>query len=388
MHRRVTDILIVFLLFLFSCSFLSGEISVTDQTPKAVALPSATPDALVLDVQGEVNVRQVITGQTVMASFGDYLRRGDVITAGQAGRAEVLCSDGAKYQVDANNQSETITCGETPDPVYQQIILQIHQGQIQALPSVRVIPSDVPVILSPRDTRITDGQPTIHWLPVEGAESYEVIMSGLKSELWRATTQESRLPYPEGQPSLEPEITYIIEVIAEIGEPVTEFRSLETAWVTLISAAEVEKVRQFETQIEALDLSPESTRFLKAVYYADLELYDAALTELVSLAKETTSPLPHRMLGDVYLTVKLDGEAAQSFETARQLAQEQDNSLVEAEAEVGQGHVAYATQDFAGALNHYQTALTLYQELGLESQADVVAEFVTKTQGLRPTPTP
>jgi hypothetical protein len=396
MCRRATGILLMILLFLSGCSPPTRTASVAVQTPTLTSplyepppgVPSATPDAVLTHVQGEVRLQQVITGQVVLASFGDHLWRGDVIVTEQDAQAEALCSDGDSIRVEPN-QSLTVICGETPDPVYQRIILRIHGGQIEALPTARSDPPDygnLPVVLSPRNTHITNGRPGIRWLAVEEAEDYEVAVRRLDSKLWQATAQETELPYPDAQPALEAGVTYLIQVTARMGS--AEERSSEPVMVTVLSAAGTEQVHQFEAQVEALGLSAESVRFSLAAYYAELELYDAAIVELVSLAGETPSPLVHRLLGDAYLAVVLDGEAAQSYEKARRLAQEQDNRLVQAEAEVGLGHVAYAAKEFEQALSHYQVAQTLYQELGLESDAEAVEELVASTEARLPTPTP
>jgi len=340
-------------------------------------------------VQGEVRLQQVITGQLVSASFGDYLWRGDVIVAGQDAQAEAVCSDGESLRVE-HDQSVTVTCGETPDPVYQRVIVRVHGEQIEALPATRPIPPEggnLPVVLSPRNTRLVERRPAIRWQAVQGAEDYEVVVSGPQGELWRATTQETELPYPDAQPALEAGASCLIQVTARTG-PTGQPRPSETVLVTVLSAAEADQVRQFESQIEALGLSVESARFFLATYYADLELYDAALTELVSLAEETPSPLAHRLLGDVYLAIGLDGQAAQSYQEALRLAQEQGNRLVQAEAEVGLGQVEFARKIFELALSHFRAALMLYQELGLEDNAEAVAKLVADTETRLPTPTP
>jgi tetratricopeptide (TPR) repeat protein len=194
------------------------------------------------------------------------------------------------------------------------------------------------------------------------------------------------LAYPEPQSALEAGVSYLIQITAWIGT--TQSQSSETVLLILLSTVDVEQVRQFEAQVEALDVSAESARFILAVYYADQELYDAAMTELISLAQETRSPLVHRLLGDVYLAVQLDAEATQSYEEAHKLAQTQDNRLVQAEAEVGLGHVAFAARRPEEALNHYQAALALYQELGLQNDAEAVAKLVADTETRLPTPTP
>ena len=385
MGRRSGNILWAGLLFLAGCGSPTGTTPPAGQTP----LPSATPDAVLLHVQGEVRLQQVITGQVVPASFGDGLWRGDVIVTEQDAQAEVLCSDGQSIEV-APNQSVPVTCGETPDPVYQSVIVRIHGEQIEALPSTRPTPSDndnLPVVLSPRNTHLADGRPAIRWRAVEGAEGYEVVVSGPGGELWRATAQGAELPYPEAQPPLGAEVGYLIQVTARMAQA-EQPRPSEPVLVTVLSAAKVEQVSQFEAQIEGLGLSGESARFLRAAYYADQELYGEAIAALVSLAEETSAPLAHRLLGDVYLDVGLDDEAAQSYRQARELAQEQGNRPVQAETEVGLGHVAFAAGRFEEALSHYRTAQTLYQELGLASDAGAVAELASGAEARLPTPTP
>jgi hypothetical protein len=141
MRRKSTGILLAILPFLFGCIAPAGATSVAVQTPTPVAqspapmprVPSATPDAVLLRVQGEVHLQQFITRQVVSAAFGDYLWWGDVIVAGQDARAE----------------------------------------------------------------------------------DYEVVVSKLDGELWRATVQETELPYPEAQPALEAGVLYEARRLAQ-----------------------------------------------------------------------------------------------------------------------------------------------------------------------------
>jgi len=390
MRRRPTGFVLVILLFLFGCSRLPPPPAIPSPLPTPMPrLPSATPDAVITQVQGEVNLQQVITGEIVMASFGGLLWRGDTVKTGQEARAEILCSDGDSIRIDAN-QSVTITCGETPDPDYQRLILRVHQEQIEALPSTRPAPPDDkprPVVFSPRSTYVIEPRPTIRWSSVERAEAYEVIVRKVDRVLWWLETQESELVYPETEPALQAGETYTIEVHARL-ESGERLPALESVWLAIPSEAEMEETYQFEAQIKSLDLSAESARFLLASYFADRELYDAALAELIPLAEATDSPVIHRLLADIYLAIELYDQAGQSYQVARQLAQAQNNPLVEAEAEVGLGHVAYAKQEFPPALDHYRTALTLYQKLNLDDSAEVVAGFVADVKLRLPTPTP
>ena len=361
------------------------------QTPTVILTPapSTTPAALLTKVVGQVLVRQVITGQNVGASFGTILQPGDVIVTGQTAQAEFLCSDGNRIQIESNDHL-TVSCNGVPNPVFQELFLDRRGDQFELLPSARPVPSDDdqrPVVLSPRDTRLIERQPTIDWQEVEGAEAYEVIVRTRDSELWRAMTQETELSYPETAPVMQAGERYFIDVIADMG-PDKPPRSLEPSFVAILSAKEVEQVHHFEAQVEALGLAVESARFLRAIYYANQELYDMAIHELTSLAEETPSALIHRLLGDIYLDVKLSAKASRHYQEAYQLAQAQDDPLAQVQAAVGLGHAAYADRKFAQALGHYQEALTLYQALGFEEQAGAVANFVADTERRMPTPTP
>jgi hypothetical protein len=396
MYTRVTGILLA-ILFLSGCSSLPGATfenvqasTPTSQSPAPMSrVPSATPDAVLTRVEGEVHLQQFLTGQLVLASFGDYLWRGDVIVTKQDAQAEAMCSDGQSIRV-SPDQSMTVTCGETPDPICQGVIVRIHRERVEVLPAARPAALDygnLPVILSPRNTRIAEGRPAIRWLAVEGAEDYEVVVLGPKGELWRAETQELELPYPAEQPALEAGVRYLIQVTARMGlaEPP---RPSETVLVTVLSTADAEQVCQFEARVEALGLSVESARFFLAAYYVDQELHDAAIAQLLPLVEVAPSPPVHRLLGYAYLAVGLDGEAARSYQEARTLAQAQGNWLVQAEAEVGLGRAECVAGNFEQALAHYQAAQTLYQAMGLESNAEAVAERAAEAAARIPTSTP
>lgn len=416
MRRQVTVILLLLAILLFpsGCRDSTGIVSTAAPTltalphtptpqPTPTALPhtptlrpaptgrasSDEPAAVLTCVQGEVHLQQVATGQLVRASFGGYLWRGDVIVAKQDAQAEAVCNDGQVIRV-APDQSLTVTCGEMPDPIYRRIILRIHGEQIEALSPARLDPPDydsLPVVLSPRNSKLIDGRPAICWLPVEEAEEYEVIVRRLDSELWRVTTRETELPYPKAQPALEAGGSYLIDILARKESDENSWPS-ERVSVTMLSAADAEQVRQFEAQVEALDLSAEAAHFFLAAYYADQELCDAAIAELVLLVKEAPSAMAHRLLGDVYLAVVLDDDAARSYEEASRLAQAQSNRLIRAEAEVGLGHVASAAEEFGDALSHYQAALTLYRDLGLENNVEDVKKLAADTKARISTPNP
>ena len=337
-------------------------------------------------LQGQVNLQQVQTGQVVPASFGDYLWRGDVIQTTENARAEAICNDGVALQVDSE-QSVTVTCGETPDPAYQRVILSIREGQVVTLPNPRLEQPGserLPIILSPRDTFLVESRPTIRWRTVEGAHEYEVVVSKGSKELWRETTQETDLPFPETAPPLEQDADYRIEVIAR-SEADAPPLAAEKVWLWMLAQAETEQTAVLKVQVEGSGLSPESSGLFLAVYDLQHQLYDAAIAKLSTVVKTMPSSLAYRLLGDAYLGVELDQEAEQCYQEAYRLAEATatgtaDSRLLQAEAGVGLGHAAYASRDYERALDHYQAARTLYRELGMESQETAVAAFIDEAR--------
>jgi hypothetical protein len=393
-NKRFWGIWITACVFLFGCRlFTPATVQPPTPSPQPPSLGSqelsAAPAAVLTRVQGDVRLQQAAASQVVQASFGDYLWQGDVIMTGQEAQAEAVCSDGIAIQVDPD-QEATVTCGETPDPTYQRVILHTHGGQIETLPATRLAPpayGDLPVIWRPRNTRIAHQRPTIRWAAVEHATGYKVVVRSPGGDLWQVTTEDTELPYPETQPALEHGNSYIVQVIAQLGL-VEQPRPSEEVLVTVLPAADVERVHQVEAQVGSLGLSRESARLFLSTYYVDMQLYDRAIRELVPLCEEAPSPLAHRLLGDAYLAVELDEKAAQSYREAGTLAREQGSRLIQAEAEVGLGHVAYAASHFEAALGHYQTALELYRELELKEAAGVLSQLADSTEALIPTPTP
>ncbi len=364
---KVTGFLLISLLFF--CSPPPPP-----QTP--TLSPSSTPSAMITRVQGQVNVQQVITGQTMLASTGNLLWQGDVIITSQDAEVEVLCSDGTPLEVDAND-NVTVTCGGEPDPVIQDIILRIHQGQVVALPGLRG--DKKLVILNPIQGHLLEDRPIIRWTTVEGAEAYKITISNFDDgALWQVIIQDPMLAYPTAELVLTPEVDYFITVIAQTRQEET------TVKVSVLSATDVDEVSQFEDKITALALSEESTSYILATYYAEQDLN----SELALVAEKSSSPSVHQLLGNIYLTDEMYDPAGQSYQEAHRLAQKQGNQVILAEAGVGLGHVAYADDDFETALNHYRTAETLFQELGLESKAETVTEFIADTEELAATPTP
>lgn len=382
MRRSVFSILLLAGIALCGCLPLRHRATPTPASPKLITaqVPSLTPAAVLTRVQGEVYLRQAKTGQDVLARFGDYLYRGDVIETAKDARAEAMCSDGACIMVDPQ-RSVTVTCGERADPVYERIILRVHRGQVVAQPRLRLEQGgyrSLPLILSPRDTFLLSRQPTIRWRAVEGAQEYEVVVSKQSSELWRATTPETELLYPATELPLEQDMDYRIQVTARTG-PDEESSPTEKVWAFVLSQAEVEQAAAFETQIGASGLTEDSRRFLLAAYHMDLQLYDVAIAELTELAQSTAAPLPYRLLGDAYLAIELYDEARQSYQKARDLAQARVDRLAQAEAHVGLGHVDYGTRDYDRALQQYRTAQSFYRELGWEDLAETVDGFLDDT---------
>jgi tetratricopeptide (TPR) repeat protein len=84
-------------------------------------------------------------------------------------------------------------------------------------------------------TTISRVRPTFSWRPVEKADGYQVeLWNGTGQRLlWRATTTEPRLAYPEKEAALQPGMKYLWRVHARRGENFDPNRAVDSKFMTL-----------------------------------------------------------------------------------------------------------------------------------------------------------
>jgi tetratricopeptide (TPR) repeat protein len=238
--------------------------------------------------------------------------------------------------------------------------------------SSRANQAQIPLLLSPRNSQVTDTRPTFHWQPVEGANGYRLLLTLPDGEVLTLETPDIGLPYPTNAPPLEPGSTTIVELTTledETGEAV------DKALFYVLDEASLAELTEAETALRTLELGKSAQGYLLAQLYRQYELKSAAIDQLNQLVK--TSPVPSanlwQQLGDLYFEVGLYLRAEESYNQALAAAKNSDDLSAQAAAQIGLAHTALTFDEVETAIEYLDAAESLYREIGQVDLAEAVA---------------
>jgi hypothetical protein len=197
------------------------------------ATDSPEPVGMVLTAQGAVTLERDGAKPRRLGAM-DLLRAGDRLRAASDGEATVIfLADGGRERLRAKAQATVGPKGCDPadaverlagpplPPAQLESLRELARSSRGAVGVLRGEPPATPQVVTPMygATVLTD-RPALTWLPKEGADSYQVqLLSGDGQRLlWKETTKETRLTYPEKQKPLRPGVKYLWRVAARKGE--------------------------------------------------------------------------------------------------------------------------------------------------------------------------
>lgn len=184
------------------------------------------PVAVIGDVRGQVRVER--PGSKAAAAAGGLLLAGDRVAAGEKdGLTVVLLSDGRRLRLkpgksaavgekgfDPADAAEEVE-GPRPPAATLRALRDAYRGRAAAGGAAVIVrgPGDEAEATRAKGASplykawvLTD-HPTLSWPAVAGAKEYRVDLfpgtEGATRPLWRATTADTRLPYPEEERVLE-----------------------------------------------------------------------------------------------------------------------------------------------------------------------------------------
>lgn len=178
------------------------------------------------------------------------------------------------------------------------------QGWIRPAPGAPVSPRNGVLVM--------EAQPRLRWLAVDGAPDYTVQIRTPGEATVRYTAADTSLVVPR---ALSPGTTYHWRVEAGGSQgPETSFRT--------ISDAEATTLVEGLADLRARGFDPEGAgRLLKVMIFADLELFYAALSELVAVEAGAGPPGPDLLLlkGEILDRLGWLEEARRAFDRAEAL---------------------------------------------------------------------
>ena len=262
--------------------------------------------------EGALKVQQAKRVDPVNGAEGMLIRRGYLLTLDPAAKATVICGDGKTRELAPGPHGCPCTKPCTPE------VCGINYDG-STIGSTRGPDTDAglfPVVISPRRTMLRNLRPTIRWGPIAGAKdktSYSVTLYGDRMKvIWtRDVVSETKLSYPDEEPSLTPGQVYKFVVTSE-GLSSEQDHSPGLGFTTLTTDQALALADE-EIKIKLMRMPETQTRFLVSNLYAARELYSEAIEQLQDLYTTMKEPAVVRMLGDLYATIGLNREAEKKY---------------------------------------------------------------------------
>lgn len=292
---------------------------------------AAEPGAVLTEIRrgkGAVTVKASGDRQWKPARPLMSLRPGDHVRAEADARAVLVLAGGGARTVTAENSPFVVVppaasggsdnvktmvtgvaqflAGKQSEPAYLRLTSR----------SLGAPPPNVPMILSPRDTRVLVTPVTFVW---SGGDSlrYTVELLGPNGRVWAASDlPRTPLTYPSSAPRLQPGVSYEW-VLAASGYPALRSR------FQIVTETEASRIQSALALLEPRELAgyPRSTiTLLRAGLLARERLFQEALDELSdNIRAHPDEPTLHFVMGQLYDQIGLKHLAVQAFARARSL---------------------------------------------------------------------
>lgn len=350
----------------------------------------ATLVASIVSIQPEVEVKRKDTSRLEPAAFGMLLVEGDIINTYAHAAASIVCKNGNAYKLEQQSNLQ-VDCEDTANAHFVGQLTSTLGGQlVSAAEGItltlasnttrgsRSEQSQIPFLLIPRNTFITDTRPTFQWQPVPGARGYRLTVNPLggSGKTWSIETTATSLPYPADGPSLAPGSRNSVTLVTLEND-----RAADKTLLQVLDKTRLAELAKAEAEIRALPLDEAAQTYLLAQLYRQRELWAAAIAHLEQLL--SSPPLQgeglgvgstlRQQLGDLYFQVGLYTQAEENYQAALTTTEASGDLSGQAAASAGLARVAYAFEETKPALEYLSAAEALYRQVGQTEQAERIA---------------
>lgn len=340
--------------------------TVATETPQPVT-PSVrvteTPELvdpgfnILVDSEGEVQLRRSTWIGYHPTTFGTILRRGDLLQLPRGAQATVLCDGLSVWNVPAGAPAGlTNGCPQPSDKILASGsagIAGVTRGANDAT---------IPYIISPRSTQLLSRTPLLRWND-SGAASYNIQIRGGDLMWEQNDVTQTELTYP-GESALEPGAFYLLVVEDSNGNSSQDEGRVGLGF-SILPEDEAEQVRTYENRITGLNLSSEAETYSTAQLYIKEGLVAEAIQILETMVEQGSQQATvHQSLADLYAQIGLLLLAGPRYKEALELAEAQANVEVIAALQAGLGNLYVGLGNEDQAIQWLTQALTGYEALG------------------------
>lgn len=246
---------------------------------------------------------------------------------------------------------------------------------------------NAPLLLSPRNTSVLDGRPSLRWTAVSSASEYQIELSGRPGSFrqhfaaadldcapdpggW-GEIRVCVVPYPAEWPELTAGQRYFLAVGARQGIT-SRFHELPSGrQLRRLSSEQSRDIAKAVTDVRGSPLAESARWVTLAGIYADSELFTDAITAYRRALVLAPVPELRVALGDVYLRVGLPGLAEPCY---RRAAGSSDGPGITAAVAFGLGRSHLIRRRYREALDFFRRAQDGYDQLGLGDEAELAAQ--------------
>jgi hypothetical protein len=308
-------------------------------------LARSTTAGLLLEARGQIKLQRPQWREVYPVHEEVQLFRGELLYLAADASAFILCADFATIWTPASGALSGATQGCPPAP---EASLFRH-GQL-ASPTRSGTAPNLPYIIVPRNTAISDPNPLLRWNVVPDTPQYAVQVIDVRQPrqpVWGPiTVRAAAIRYPDDAPALQPGITYLVHV-----ETGSEARSpTEGVGFRLLPEEKQQAIAHRRDELRRKIRQDTARQLALAGYYLHQQLRSEALALLDTVVQQSGSAPVHLLRAHVLLETQLLQAASQQYEYARHLAVQQHDRESPAEALVG---LARTAEDRASMRQYY-----------------------------------
>lgn len=314
-----------------------------------------------------VSVRPDGARKEVPAKPNMRIRSGDLLKVQKQARATLVC-DGVKGNLSLNNPPllQPVPCQTKSEDIFR-----IGPGRVAEGATMNdTADLSIPIVFSPRKTRLLDAHPTLRWRVVRDATRYRVTVRGPEGRVWSTTVaakpgaevQEIVYPSSRDTPPLQAGVTY--KLIVETNDRSSDEEDEPGLGFTLLTADKALKIRAAEAEINRLNLAEITRRFLVASMYANADLNYEAIMLLEASPDTLSDPESVRLLAELYLYIGLTRKAEATYlKVFEPKLKEKDTELGQAIASHMLGQIYERLGSRTAAIQSFLEAKRLYRML-------------------------
>ena len=290
--------------------------------------------AVVIDVEGKVQIESPVRSSFQEAIFGSQLFNGDqiktlnnsqvVISLGES-RFITLSANStltiSQNMPTANNDNTSVL--DLDKKLSENILLSIREsenGEVGVLAGLRSGSQKEVTLLSPRNSKLRTLRPAFKWEAKEEFDQFIVNLFDDSGKIWSMEVKDKSLDFPSDKVPLNQGCNYFWYVEAK--SLFEEHRS-ESVGFTIATKEEQQMVKVESDKIGKLfhdsDFSSAYRCLLGSYFEKEGFIADAISNYEIISQQNPDAPLPHQILGKLFQKIGLTDKAIDALQQAKQL---------------------------------------------------------------------